>query len=63
MKWEREGTWWRASGKNGTFWIKKIYGVYWAWYKPKNKRREWILKSHRISEAKMRCECNFRWEI
>lgn len=63
MDWEKDGTWWKAVGKRGTFWLRRMRGVWWAWYKPRGDRPKiWLLSSTNLTEVKRRCECNHRWE-
>lgn len=63
MDWEKDGTWWKAVGKQGTFWLRRMRGVWWAWYKPNSDRPKiWLLSSTNLTEVKRRCECNHRWE-
>lgn len=62
MIWQKDGTWWKAVGKNGTIWVRRIRGVWWAWYKPNESPKIWLLSSTNLTEVKRRCELTAYWE-
>lgn len=63
MKWKRDGTWWVAKGKEGAFYIRKK-NYYWRAHYQSYRTGEviWLTKSELLSEAKRKCEYNYRWE-
>lgn len=63
MKWERDGSWWVAKGKDGAFYVRKKNYYYRAHYLTYGTRQViWFTKSERLTEAKRKCEYNWRWE-
>ena len=63
MDWEKDGAYRKAVGREGTFWVKRIHGKWWAWYKPNESPRIWLLSAVSLTEVKRRCELTAYWEI
>jgi len=63
VKWERDGTWWVAKGKDGAFFVRRKNYSWIAHYLTyKNRHVIWLTKSKTAAEAKRKCEYNIRWE-
>ena len=63
MEFIKDGAWWKAIRKDGTFWLSKKRGLWWARYQPNDGTAgNWLFSEKGLREAKARCKNHIKWE-